>query len=234
MLSGPDETPSLTPLLTALGLQKLPGTVVDEHVYKMGTPHPSIAIVDKYAHHEATQAMNELTAFPWASAFKLLPSKNAPQTEATWQIAPILTTHAKTWTEKGTLSGPLSFNREQGEVAGPLHIGFALTQPKKAGGQQKIIIVGSAKFLTNSAITNYGNLSLGMMLSNWLSSDTALLHIPYPVIKDLTLQLTPWTGWMLEHGVRWVLPLLMLLGLFIHQIKRYTRSIYFARLIKES
>ncbi len=226
-LSGPDETPSLAPLLTALGLEKLPGTVVDEHGYKMGTPHPAITIIDKYPHHESTQAINEITAFPWASAFKLNKQKND------WQITPILTTHAKTWTEKGTLSGPIQYDREEGEVPGPLTIGYALSQAKKEGGEQKILIIGTPKFLTNSAITNYGNLSLGMMLTNWLSSDNALFNIPYPAVKDLTLQLTPWTGWMLEHGLRWVLPMMILLGLLVHQLRRYTRSMHFSRVIKE-
>lgn len=228
-LSGPDETASLTPLLTELGLKKLPGTVVDEHGYKMGTPHPAITIIDKYAHHEATQAINEITAFPWASAFKQIDS-NPKSTY--WQATPILTTHAKTWTEKGPLSGTIQFDREQGEVPGPLHIGFALHHAKENGGEQKIIIIGTPKFLTNSAITNYGNLSLGMMLTNWLSSDNALLNIPFPVVKDLSLQLTPWTGWMLEHGLRWVLPMLILAGLFVHQFRRYLRSMQFSRVIK--
>lgn len=230
-LSGPDETASLSPLLAELGVQKLPGTVVDEHGYKMGTPHPAITIIDKYAHHEATQAINEITAFPWAAAFTLthpqIPLHN------NWHITPILTTHAKTWTEKGELSGALEYNREQGEVPGPLTIGFAFNQPKKDGGEQKIILIGTSKFLTNSAITNYGNLSLGMMLTNWLSSDNALFNIPYPAVKDLTLQLTPWTGWMLEHGLRWVLPMMILVGLFGHQLRRYTRSMHFSRVIKE-
>jgi ABC-type uncharacterized transport system involved in gliding motility auxiliary subunit len=114
-LSGPDETPSLAPLLSELGLQKLPGTVVDEHGYKMGTPHPAITIIDKYPHHESTQAVNEITAFPWASAFK--PIKNL----AKWDIKPILTTHAKTWTEKGPLTGAIEYNREQGENAGAIN-----------------------------------------------------------------------------------------------------------------
>lgn len=227
-LSGPDETPTLIPLLTSLGLQKLPGTVVDEHGYKMGTPHPAITIIDKYPHHESTQAINEITAFPWASAFKL----NHTNTTPYWQTTPILTTHAKTWTEKGELSGSIQYDREKGEVPGPLHIGFALNHPKENGGEQKILIIGTPKFLTNSAITNYGNLSLGMMLTNWLSSDNALLNIPFPAVRDLSLQLTPWTGWMLEHGLRWVLPMLILAGLFIHQFRRYLRSMRFSRVIK--
>lgn len=228
-LSGPDETTSVTPLLTELGLKKLPGTVVDEHGYKMGTPHPAITIIDKYPHHEATQAINEITAFPWASAFKPINQNNK---STYWQTMPILTTHAKTWTETGALSGTIEYNREQGEVPGPLNIGFALHHPKENGGEQKILIIGTPKFLTNSAITNYGNLSLGLMLTNWLSSDNALLNIPFPAVKDLSLQLTPWTGWMLEHGLRWVLPMLILVGLFIHQFRRYLRSMRFSRMIK--
>jgi hypothetical protein len=227
-LSGPDEHTSLSPLLAELGLQKLPGTVVDEHGYKMGTPHPAITIIDKYPHHVATQALNDITAFPWAAAFKPsdLTSHNL------WQATPILTTHDNTWTEKGSLMAPVQFDREQQEVPGPLHIGFALHQPKKEGGEQKIVVIGTSKFLTNSAIANYGNLSLGIMLTNWLSADAGLLNIPYPVAKDLTLQLTPWTGWMLEYGLRGVLPILILLGLFLHQFRRYTRSMHYSKIIK--
>ena len=229
-LSGPDETPSLTPLLTSFGLKKLPGTVVDVHGHKMGTPHPAITIIDKYPHHEATQAINELTAFPWTAAFKLLPAHTAAPSP--WQSTAILNTHPKTWTEKGPLSGEIEYNREKGEIPGPLSIGFVLNQAKKEEGTQKIVIVGTAKFLSNAAIANYGNLSLGMMLANWLSSDETLLNIPYPAIKDLSLQLSPFTGWMLEHGVRWVLPMFILMGLWVHQFRRYTRSMRFSSLIK--
>jgi hypothetical protein len=118
------------------------------------------------------------------------------------------------------------------KTPGPLTIGYVISQPKENGAEQKIVIIGTPKFLANSAITNYGNLSLGMMLTNWLSSDSALLNIPYPAVKDLTLQLTPWTGWMLEHGLRWVLPMMILMGLFIYQFRRYARSMQFSRVIK--
>jgi ABC-type uncharacterized transport system involved in gliding motility auxiliary subunit len=226
-LSGPDEHVSLSPLLAELGLQKLAGTVVDEHGYKMGTPHPAITVIDKYSQHVSTQALKDITAFPWAAAFRPL-----PLAFNTWQAVPILTTHDNTWTEKGNLMAPVQFNPEQAEISGPLQIGFALHQAKKEGGEQKIVVIGTSKFLTNSAIANYGNLSLGIMLTNWLSADAGLLNIPYPVVKDLTLQLTPWTGWMIEYGLRWVLPLLILLSLFMNQFKRYAKSMHYSRVIK--
>lgn len=225
-LSGPDETPSLAPLLAELGLEKLPGTVVE---IEPGTQVArALTSIDNYPLHETTQAAYHPSIFPEAAAFKI---RNT-EAKQDWQITPILTTKASAWTEKGDLTEPLQFNRHQGEVPGPLNVGFALNRPKQQGGEQKIVVIGTAQFLNNANLVQEDNLNFALSLSAWLSRDVALLNLPTPVAKDLGLALSPVKNWIREYGFKWIAPLIILLGLFAYHFRRYTQSLYFSRVIK--
>lgn len=226
-LSGPDETPSLSPLLTDLGLEKLPGTVVE--IDEKTQEARALSTIDNYPLHETTQTAYHPTIFPEAAAFKIRPVEAQQQ----WQITPILTTKANAWTEKADiLTEPLQFNRQLGEVPGPLNIGFALNRPKQQGGSQKIVIIGTAQFLNNANLVQEDNLNFALNLSTWLSRDAALITFPTPVANDLSLTFTPVQNGMREYGFKWIAPSLILLGLFAYQFRRYTQSLYYSRVIK--
>ncbi|HRE30561.1 MAG TPA: Gldg family protein, partial [Candidatus Berkiella sp.] len=89
----------------------LPGTIVDLHGYRLGTPHPAITIIDNYP-QSPFATPKSLTAFPYAVALKSSPLAN-------WSSQSLLVTHEQTWTETDSLIESIAFEPEKNEVAGP-------------------------------------------------------------------------------------------------------------------
>ncbi len=184
-----------------LQVKPLPGTIVDLHGHRLGTPHPAITIIDTYSSTPFT-APQSLTAFPFAVGLQLQPNTN-------WTTQPFLLTHEQTWTETGPLSGQITFEPEQGEVMGPLVLGVSLTKShqRHPQSQQRIAIIGNSRFLSDGAIENYGNLALGLNMIHWLGHDDALLTLSQPVNQDELVQLHYTTALFIQYGF----PLLVLL-----------------------
>lgn len=227
-LSGPDETPTLSPLMNKLGINKLQGVVIDAHGKRLGTPHPAIAIIDKYPNEQVVHGMTMLTAFPWANALYVEHSIQ----ENDFTIHPILTTHKESWTETGPLQHSIQFNPELGEKMGPFHLGFILEKatPKK----QHLAIIGNSRFLANAAIGNYGNLALGLSLTNWLTQEENLMNITYPEARDLNITLSYPIALLIKYGFTAGLPIILALSGMIVVGMRYRRSYGAIRNIKNA
>lgn len=178
-LSDPNDYP-LDALSDYLGIVKLEGTIADKHGHQLGTPHPAITIIEKY-NSLPFEEPRSLTAFPFARALSLKEKEN-------YTYHAFLKSHEQSWTEKDINNKALSFNPENGEIAGPLTLGYILTKPY-SNSQQRVIVIGNSRFLSNGAIENYGNLGLGLNLVSWLHHDDQLLHISQPTVKDSMLHL---------------------------------------------
>ncbi len=178
------------PLLSQhLGIFPLPGTIHDWHGQKLGTPHPAITIIDKYP-SIPFDAPNTLTAFPWARALE-------QKKRTDFIMQPLLITHNATWTQTETFHK--SPSEQSLELPGPLLLGVSLTRMFQ-DNQQRVVVIGNSRFLSNGAIENYGNLALGLNLINWLSHDDALLHISQPVAKDTMLHIHAIAAIAIQYG----------------------------------
>ncbi|HKY69921.1 MAG TPA: Gldg family protein [Gammaproteobacteria bacterium] len=223
-LMGQEIEPQLSDLQSILHIKRLPGIIMDLHGQKMGTPHPGISLVTQYNNTPITHPQAELTAFPWAVALK--PLEGSP-----WKTQSFLQTHADTWTQTGPLSEKIGFKPEEGEVAGPLSIGYLLTkniQNNDKETEQRIIVVGNTQFLSNGTIHNYGNLDLGLHLINWLSTDDALLAIPFPASSKPIVGLTYPVAFCLQTIYPYGLPI-VLLGIGL--LYRYKRNRLSAKIL---
>ncbi len=215
-LTEPGQSAGLEPLADKLGIEILPGTVVDAGTQMLGINSPAFALVPQYPRHPITKGMDSLTLFPEAAALQA-------DTTGDWKVTPLLTTLARSWTETGPLdSATLEFNADADEHAGPLDIGLVLTRPRKTEGvgdsanEQRVVVIGDGDFLSNSYLGNGGNLDLGLNLFNWLSNDDRLVAIAARSAGDTQLQLGRTAQILIGFGFLFGLPALLLGGgLFI-------------------
>jgi ABC-type uncharacterized transport system involved in gliding motility auxiliary subunit len=121
------------------------------------------------------------------------------------------------------LSETLSFTPDQGDVAGPLVIGLALTRELN-GQEQRIAVIGDSQFASNAYI-GYGanRLLLGNLVS-WLTADEGLLKLSPRSAPDTQLDMSQNQAVVLAIGLLLVFPgIILLSGLLIWYRRRRRR-----------
>jgi len=207
-LTDPGPQHALPSLFQELGLEILPGTVVDANAAGLGLDNPAIALVTRFPEHPATNQFRLVTLYPFAAALKA-------GTAAGWQTTPLLQTQPGSWNETGKLVGELQRDADQGEESGPLTLGYAFSR-QLDGKSQRLVALGDGDFLSNSYLGNGGNLDLGLNLIRWLSGDDNLLDIPARTAPDTRLDLSRTSGAIIGLGFLFILPILLFTaGLFI-------------------
>jgi ABC-type uncharacterized transport system involved in gliding motility auxiliary subunit len=216
-LAEPGEERGLAPLAEALGIEFLPGMVVDASTQLFGIQDPAIVVIPDYPLHPATQGLKAISLFPHTTGLQAWET-------GSWQTDPLLTTLERTWTETSELVGDIGYDADSDERAGPLDIAISLTRNARgetaeesdAPREQRIIVVGDGDFLSNAYIGNAGNLKLGLNMAHWLSHDDAFINILPRAASDQQLQLSQMQQAIIAFGFLIVLPLLlMIIGLVI-------------------
>lgn len=219
----PNEESGLEELAALLQIELLPGVVVDATTQVLGMSSPEFALVTSYPRHPITQDFDLLTLFPQARALSLQEVKD-------WQVARLLTTQDRSWTETGPISGEIRYDEGSAERAGPLTIGIALERPgarassgkdqEKRPGSQRVLMVGDGDFLSNTYLGNGGNLELALRMFNWLSREDRFIRIAPKIPDDQSLQLSQATTVAIGFGFLFILPGVLLASGF---------AIWFAR-----
>ncbi|MEQ8662262.1 MAG: DUF4350 domain-containing protein [Gammaproteobacteria bacterium] len=182
-LAEPDQPTGLAGLARALGVTRLPGTVVDP-VGLTRLDNAAYAVVAEYPAHAALDGFRATVALPWACAF-------LPAADVGWTATPLATTGPGAWTETGAFSGNVGYDADD-EVQGALIVALALTRPRADGGEQRVVVVGDGDFLSNTFVESLGNRELGRRLVEWLAADDALVDIEVPPVADALLDLAMW------------------------------------------
>ncbi|MEJ2687295.1 MAG: Gldg family protein [Gammaproteobacteria bacterium] len=214
-MAEPGSLHGLQPLAEQLGLDFLPGVIVDPTTQLFGIKNPAFVLVTDYPRDPVTRNMDTVTLFPTAAA---LDTNDHGHTD--WTRRPILTTQARAWTETGKLSGQIRYNKGTDERPGPLNLGYALTRDtgKQGGGtkqagrhghdnQQRVVVVGDGDFLSNAYLGNGGNRQLGLNMVHWLGHDDSFIAIQPKSAPDRTLNLSPTAQFMIGAGFLLVIPL---------------------------
>ena len=204
-------------LAEQLGVDPLPGVIVDPNTQLLGLGDPRLALVADYPFHPITRDFDTLTLFPVARG---LESNDAGD----WDSTPFLETLPRSWAESGELSGEITLDPGE-DIAGPLTLGLALDrnldsetdeETEHPDRRQRVVVIGDADFLSDSYLGQGGNLDLGLNIVNWLSHDDALINIPAKTAPDRQLQLSSTAQAVIGFGFLLVLPLgLLLCGLII-------------------
>lgn len=179
-LADPGPLHGLEPLAEKLGIEFLPGVIVDPQSQAL-TGNPSALVVASYGTHPIVRNFSNVTLFPRAGGLRV----DGPEG---WESAVVLDTRENAWAETGALGDKLAFDRGR-DIRGPLTLAVALTRPVNDRAQ-RVVVVGNGEFLANSFLGNGGNLELGMSLVNWLSHDDAYVSIPVRTARDRGLALS--------------------------------------------
>lgn len=179
-LADPGPLHGLDPLAELLGVEFLPGVIVDPQSQAL-TGNPAALVVASYGTHPIVRNFSSVTLFPRAGGLQV----EAPEG---WESAVVLDTRENAWAETGPLGGKLAFDKGR-DVRGPLNLAVALTRALN-NRQQRVAVIGNGEFLANTFLGNGGNLELGMSLVNWLSHDDAYVSIPVQTARDRGLALS--------------------------------------------
>ena len=207
----PGAIAGLDPIAEALGIEFLPGTIVDATTQLFGIDNPAFALIPDYPMHPITREMTSLTLYPQASALDV----SAPQE---WQAEPLLTTLDRAWTEIGPISGTIRFDEDSDERMGPLDIGFVFSRMKnkkdngdgESNAEQRVIVIGDSDFLSNAYLGNGGNVELGLNLFNWLNHDDQFITVTARTASDVNLELGKTAQIIIGFGFLFGMPLLLL------------------------
>lgn len=198
-LREPDEPNGFAELEQALGITRLPGTVLDLAGVQRGTPHPAIALVDHYPEHPALAGVTSLAALPWAAALQF-----DPRHGFIGQTILSSSTDSVRVDDANQTSVPLDAPR------GSFSLGLAL-QRELGPRQQRVIVIGDGHFIADTAINNYGNATLAVALLQWLAFGDEAVAAADDRAADADLLLPAnlllWYRW----GLPLLLPLLLLL-----------------------
>ncbi|MDD3518006.1 MAG: GldG family protein [Chromatiales bacterium] len=195
----PGEDIGLEPLARDLGIDFVPGVIVDantEFRMLLGIEHPAVIPVVDYGQHPVTRNLTTQTLFPVAMALDL-------DLESAWTPIPLLTTLPRTWAETGNLEGDVSF--DDGDRLGPLTLGVALTR-EIDGREQRVAVIGDSDFLANDYLGFGANLNLATNLFNWLAQDDSLIDITPRSAPDTQIELGDRMAYSLAILFLFVLP----------------------------
>lgn len=223
-LAEPGDSHGLDNLADLLGIQFLPGVIVDPTTRLFGIQNPDFVLVPEYPPHPITRDLATVTLFPHAAA---LESEGGDS----WQVEPFLTTLPRTWTETGPLdAAELRYDPDTDERPGPLDLGLAFTRSPDAEGadegtprSQRVVVVGDGDFLSNAFLGNGGNLDLGLNIVHWLAGEDAFISIRARSAPDQTLELGRTAQGVIGIGFLFVLPALLLvtgLAIWLRRRKR--------------
>jgi len=142
------------------------------------------------------------------------------QPGGSWTSSPLIMTDDRHWSGTGD-SGKPRFDAAAGDRQGPLALGFALershpqqtsagqnqNQAEQVGewGDQRVVVVGDADFLSNAYLGNGVNLHLGLKLVDWLASGEGLVEVHGQASPDQRLNLSQ--PMLIGLGFGWLLAL---------------------------
>ncbi len=200
----------LDALADALGLRVLPGVVVDASGQAYGIGDPSFVALSEYPPHAITRDFALTLLLPQPAALAKL-------TGARWALAPLLRSGPSSWNETGHIpqaseaTDTIRQDAEEGELAGPLDLGFALSRvsPRPDRREQRVVVLGDGDFLSNSFLGNGGNREFGQRVFDWLLGDDAQIEVPDRSAPDRELKLSQAGLTALALTFLVVLPLLL-------------------------
>lgn len=192
----------LEPLAEKLGLVLTPGIVLDPDAQEMRAPL-TWALGADYPPHSITRNFNLITAFPFARALDHDENK-------TWQYRTLVDAAPRGWVGAPPRENSKPRFNKNRDVPGPVTIALTL-QRTVDDHAQRIAIVGSGSFLSNTYLGNGGNLALGINIVNWLSNQDKLIIIPPHSAKDSTVNLSKTRLTLISFGLVIATPLLLAL-----------------------
>ena len=202
-----------------LGMTVSPGIALDMASAQYGAD-ARVSFASLYGEHAITKNFMLRTLFPEAHQVTAIGTD-----ENGWKVSNLVEVAPNGWLMAGKLAKDAKpeFN-EKTDKRGPINIGVALERIYGKKGQ-RVVVMGNANFLSNTFITNGGNLDLGVNIINWLAGDDQLITIQPMPLKDINVTIPDSDGgrlvaWTVFHGFQYFLPLAMMIAGFYFWWKR--------------
>ena len=196
-LSDPEEPIELKPLADLIGVDKIPGTVVDPASLSNGLDNPALLLATSYPAHDSLASFNLTTLFVYASAYV---ARQGSEFNATTLVR----SSDNAWSETSKLEGNVGLD-DGLDFPGPLPLVLALER-HQANQQQRVVISGDGDFLANAYLGNAGNQDFGVRLVEWLASAEEMINIPARISPDNSLDLKRWQIVVIGFGFLVVIP----------------------------
>ena len=142
-----------------------------------------------------------------------------------WKVSNLVEVAPNGWLTSTKLAKDAKpeFN-EAKDKRGPINIGVALERTYGKKGQ-RVVVMGNANFLSNTFITNGGNLDFGVNIINWLAGDDSLITIQPMPLKDINVSIPDTkmgvvTAWTVFHSFQYFIPLGFMIAGFVLWWKR--------------
>jgi ABC-type uncharacterized transport system involved in gliding motility auxiliary subunit len=197
-----------------LGLQVSPGVVLDMASAQYGAD-ARVAFASLYGEHPITTNFMLRTLFP--ESHEVMAYGND---ENGWKVSKLVEVAPNGWLSSAKLAkGAKPVFNEKTDKRGPINIGVALERIYGKKGQ-RVVVMGNANFLSNTFITNGGNLDLGVNIVNWLAGDDSLITIQPMPLKDINVSIPDTdqgrlVAWTVFHSFQFFIPLgFMFAGLY--------------------
>ncbi len=203
-----------------LGLQVSPGITLDMASAQYGAD-ARVSFASLYGEHPITTNFMLRTLYPEAHQV------TAKGTEDNgWKVSNLVEVAPNGWLASKKLAKDAKpvFD-EKNDKKGPINIGVALERTYGKKGQ-RVVVMGNANFLSNTFITNGGNLDLGVNIVNWLAGDDSLITIQPMPLKDINVTIPDTNtarivAWTVFHGFQYFIPLgFMVAGFFFWWLRR--------------
>jgi len=202
-----------------LGLQVSTGIAMDMASAQYGAD-ARVSFASLYGEHPITTNFMLRTLFP--EAHEVMAHGND---DNGWKVSNLVEVAPNGWLVSKKLAKDEKpvFNEKQ-DKRGPINIGVALERTYGKKGQ-RIVVMGNGNFLSNTFITNGGNLDLGVNIVNWLAGDDKLITIQPMPLKDINItipdtDISRIIAWTVFHAFQYFIPFGMMVAGFYFWWKR--------------
>lgn len=202
-----------------LGMTVSPGIAMDMASAQYGAD-ARVSFASLYGEHAITTNFMLRTLFPEAHQVTAVGTDDNG-----WKVSNLIEVAPNGWLMSGKLAKDAKpvFN-EKTDKKGPINIGVALERIYGKKGQ-RVVVMGNGNFLSNTFITNGGNLDLGINMVNWLAGDDKLITIQPMPLKDINVTIPDTdsgrlVAWSVFHGFQYFIPLAMMIAGFFFWWKR--------------
>lgn len=180
-LVDPEPLRGLQPIAEILGLVVTPGTVVDFILQpRSGPPVFAVGAAGNYGRHPITNGFRLNTLFPHARQIGTAENEE-------WRATPLVDVAQRGWVEAGKLDQSVTFDKAR-DIPGPVSVAQAFER-SVGDRQQRVVVVGSGQFLSNTFIGNGGNLDFGINIINWLTGADHMITIQPRPAADSSLEI---------------------------------------------
>jgi ABC-type uncharacterized transport system involved in gliding motility auxiliary subunit len=217
-----DNLRGLNEVADYLGMTVSPGIAVDLSAAQF-KEDAKVAFASAYGDHPITRNFLLRTQFSEAHEIDAKASY-----ELGWKVGRLVDVAPNGWLESekivnGGKNQKAVFDDKK-DKPGPINIGVALERVYGKKGQ-RVVIMGNASFLSNTFITNGGNLDFGVNIINWLAGDDSLITIQPMPLKDINVTIPSdrksfVIAWLVFHGFQYIIPLAFFIAGFFLWWKR--------------